>query len=87
MSNVVYGHGFLKALAVLPKAVQERTALSLEWLSVDAFDVRLHTKTLKGELTGCYSFRVGREYRVLFQFVDSGTIQVFDAGHRRDIYR
>ncbi len=87
MSKIVYEQGFLKTVAGLPKAVQVRTALSLEWLSVDAFDSRLHTKPLKGELAGLYSLRIGREYRILFQFIDKDTIQVFDVGHRREIYR
>lgn len=48
-------------------------------------DPRLHTKRVK-ELSGVYSFRITRRYRVLFYFRNNEAI-FFKVGHRKDVYR
>jgi hypothetical protein len=37
----------------------------------DAFDPRLRTHNLKGELSAYWAYSVNREYRILFRFVGS----------------
>lgn len=48
-------------------------------------DPRLHIKRNK-ELSGVYSFRTTRRYRVFFYFRNSEVI-FFKIGHRKDIYK
>jgi mRNA-degrading endonuclease YafQ of YafQ-DinJ toxin-antitoxin module len=42
---------------------------ALEILAADAFDARLKTHKLKGELAGTWACSAGREIRILFEFV------------------
>lgn len=47
----------------------------------------LHTKYLTGRLPGLLSFRITRDWRVIFKFNDAHTIQLIRVRHRKDIYR
>ena len=78
---------FLKEVRRLPKAQQEKLAQLFELMTHDPYDSRLHTKHLSAELVGLLSFRITRDWRVLFRFVDERTIQLVDVGHRKDIYK
>lgn len=86
MIRVVYGPRFLKSVRALPKAQQKKLASLLVVLSRNPLDPRLHAKRLSGELAGFHSFRITRDWRVLYQFVDPTTIQLILAAHRREVY-
>ncbi len=47
-------------------------------------DPRLHTKKLVGSQD--YSFRITRNYRVIFYFYKDETVIFANIGHRKDIY-
>ena len=47
-----------------------RSALKL--LVADAFDPRLRTHKLKGDLAGCWAARAGYDLRIVFEFVPQG---------------
>lgn len=85
--TIVYGPKFLKAAKMLPEVSQKKLAKLLEQIALNPFHPTLHTKRLSGSLAGFLSFRVTREWRVLFQFRDAETIQLMDVAHRRNIYR
>ncbi|MBI2057439.1 MAG: type II toxin-antitoxin system RelE/ParE family toxin [Candidatus Yanofskybacteria bacterium] len=75
---------FEKELKKLPSEIKslfkkQKTTLEDNWL-----DPRLHTKKIK-EIPGVYSFRITRQYRVLFYFSKNNAI-FFSIGHRKDIY-
>ncbi|MDO8530445.1 MAG: hypothetical protein Q7S10_03525 [bacterium] len=84
MTKIIFDDYLVKKLAKLPKDVfkiykkQERI-FTENWL-----DSRLHTKKLIG--VNWYSFRVTRNYRVLFYFQDVDVVVFTDIGHRKDIY-
>ena len=86
MISIVYGSYFLKAAKLLPTLEQTRLAKLLNLLSNNPFDSRLHSKKLSGSLAGLFSFRIGRDWRALYQFLDPHTIQLVNVGHRKDIY-
>jgi len=86
MVGVVYHARFLKETRTLPKSQQKKLARLIELLADDPYDARLHTKHLSGELIGVLSFRVTRDWRVLFCFLDEETIKLLAVGHRSDIY-
>ena len=87
MMRLRYERDFLKSAKRLPRKIQERLASSLETLQEQPFHPTLHTKRLSGSLEGILSYRVTRDYRVTFLFLDEKTIQLLDVSHRKDIYR
>ena len=87
MVEIVYGNQFKKFAQNLPKLQKEKLALLLLILNENPFDQRLHSKSLRGPLEGFFSFRITRDWRVIFQFIDQNTIQLIVTMHRKDIYR
>jgi addiction module RelE/StbE family toxin len=85
--NVVYSKNFLKAVSLLPVQIQEKLDGLLATLAEEPFHPLLHTKQLTGELRKSYSFRVTRDWRVIFEFETRDTIRLVTVGHRKDIYR
>mgnify|MGYP001577677029 CR=1 FL=1 len=83
MILIVYGKHFLKSVKALPLLEQKRLSKLLEIMAIDPFDGRLHAKKLSGPLTGLFSFRIGRDWRVLFQFLNARTVQLTDIGNRK----
>ena len=86
MIGIVYGKTFLKSAKLLPKLQQKKLALLLEIIQMNPFDERLHSKHLTGALTGIVSFRITRDWRVMFQFMQPDVIQLLRVAHRKDIY-
>ncbi len=87
MVKIVYGKPFIRSARKLPSELQEKLASLLESLSNNPFHPRLRAKPLSGVLAGFYSFRITREYRVIFQFIQVDEIKLIKVGHRKDIYR
>ncbi|OGL99469.1 hypothetical protein A2318_01730 [Candidatus Uhrbacteria bacterium RIFOXYB2_FULL_45_11] len=87
MMRIEYGNKFLKSVQKLPFEQQEKLDALLEVFSANPYDTSLHTKKLTGTLTGFFSFRISRDWRVIFSFIDPVTVRVVLAKHRKDIYR
>lgn len=87
MIELIYTNHFLKASKKLPILIQDKLAAKLEILSKNPFHAFLHTKSLTGLLSEFYSFRITREWRVIFCFLNSKTIKLIDVAHRKDIYK
>ena len=87
MMDIVYGKAFLKSVKKLPVRQQRKLADLLEFLCENPFHSRLHTKQLSGELVGFYSFRITREWRVIFQFINIYKVKLVIIEHRKDIYK
>lgn len=87
MIQIVYSNYFIKSVRKFPKKQQEKLAELLEILKKNPFHSLLHTKSLSGRLTGFYSFRITREWRVIFKFITPKEIQLVESGHRKDIYK
>lgn len=85
--RIFYDKSFLKTAENLPKNIQIKLATQIELLQQSPFHPLLHSKQLGGELAGFLSFRITREWRVIFYFKDSEIIQLFKIAHRKDIYR
>lgn len=64
------------------RLLDEDMALFLE----NPRDVRLHIKPLSGALKGFWSFRVGRNHRVLYRQLSSTVFLFYDIDDRKDIY-
>lgn len=87
MIQIVYSNYFIKTVRKLPVKQQEKLTELLEILKKNPFYPLLHTKSLSEQLTGFYSFRITREWRVIFQFIAPEKIQLVEVGHRKDIYK
>ncbi|OGZ33876.1 MAG: hypothetical protein A3I88_01145 [Candidatus Portnoybacteria bacterium RIFCSPLOWO2_12_FULL_39_9] len=87
MIQIVYGNHFLKSAKKLPKKQQIKLAKLLEIFKENPFHRLLQTKSLTGPLAGFYSFRITRDWRVIFEFINPQTIKLIEAAHRKDIYR
>jgi addiction module RelE/StbE family toxin len=87
MISLVYGNNFLSSVRKIPRQQQEKLANLLELFQDNPFYPKLHTKHLTGKLSGFYSFRITRDWRVIFQFLSPQEIQLLEAKHRKDIYR
>lgn len=84
MITIIETGDFSKKLDKLPENIlkiyhKHKRIFSLNWL-----DARLHTKKLIGSED--YSFRITRNYRVIFYFYEDETVVFVDIGHRKDIY-
>jgi len=83
ISTVHVTPDFEKAFLRLPKYVQTLATRKDQWFRKDAFDPRLRTHKLKGELS---AYSVNREYRVLFRFLGPSEALYYDIG-THEIYR
>jgi mRNA-degrading endonuclease RelE of RelBE toxin-antitoxin system len=84
--KIVQTDDFKKALAKLPLSAQKAFVIQESRFVENPRDSRLHIKKLQG-LEGVFSFRVTREYRVLFYFHAEKVVIFFAVGHRKDVYR
>lgn len=87
MIALVFGDGFLRSAEKLPVTQQNKLARLLLLLKENPFHPTLHAKPLSGRFSGLYSFRITRDWRVIFQFVEPRKIKLLDVAHRKDIYR
>jgi len=77
---------FEKTFARLPKQIRKLASRKDRWFRSDAFDARLRTHKLKGELADYWAYSVNREYRVLFRFLGPHEVIYYDIG-THEIYR
>lgn len=87
MMRLVYHPDFLKRVRRIPDAQQRKLAKLLVVLKKNPHEALLHVKRLSSPLVGLFSFRISRDWRTLFQFIDEETILLVDVAHRKDIYR
>ncbi len=85
--KIVFEKQFLKAVQGIPLNIQTKLANLIELLKINPYHPLLHTKQLTGNLSGLLSFRVTREWRVIFYFRDTETIQLLELAHRKEIYK
>ncbi len=83
---VFYGSGFESSARKLEKKLKNQLVKQIDFLESDPFHSKLHTKPLTGELSGFYSFRIGRDYRVIFFFKEKAEIHLVKVAKRDEIY-
>lgn len=87
MCVLIFGEGFLASVKKLGKKIILKVSENLKLLQQNLFNSKLHTKPLHGKLAGFYSFRIGRDYRIIFRFLNNRTILLITASHRKEIYK
>lgn len=87
MLRVRFDSRFLRQVQKLPQAERYKLSRLVVFVSENVFDPRLHTKKLGPPLEGQYSFRITRDWRVIFRFTSETEIFLTRVEHRKDIYR
>lgn len=89
MPRVLESEPFSKATRKLPKSQQDKLGILVELLRSNPNDPLLHTKRLSGKMSDWYSFRITRDWRVTFKYLDEEdeTILLLNVAHRKDVYR
>lgn len=83
--KIVYAEEFYKKFKKLPAEIKDNYKKQEAIFKQNWRDSRLHIKKLKGHPMP-FSFRITRNYRVLFAFVDKDTALFATIGHRKDSY-
>lgn len=84
--NIVYAKEFVKQFEKLPQSIQDLYRKQEVIFKNNWLDRRLHIKKLKDHPYP-FSFRITRNYRVLFIFVSPDTVLFATIGNRKDVYR
>jgi addiction module RelE/StbE family toxin len=87
MPRLLESEHFLKSAQKLPKHQQQKLADLIEHLRTNPKDPLLHAKKLSGKMSAWHSFRITRDWRVVFEFLSEETILLLKVAHRKDIYR
>ncbi len=82
--QLLYKNLAAKEIQKLPKQIQKRLRLKLEWFITQA-DPLQFAEPLTKPADAQYRFRIGT-YRVLFD-VENHAIVILHVQHRRDVYR
>lgn len=84
--NIVYSDDFHKQFYRLPNRIQKLYRVKEKNFRNDWRNSRLDIKKLKDHLFP-FSFRINRQYRVLFIFVQENKVLFGAIGHRKDVYK
>jgi len=87
MIEVEYNRDFLKDLKKLPRSIQKKLGDLEDMFRENPFHPELHSKGLHGKLRNLYSFRITRDYRVIYLFLDEEKALFLFVGHRKDVYK
>ncbi len=85
--SVIRLGSFERALKKLSRDIRARAEEQVGLIESNQRDPRLHIKKLGEPLEGVFSFRITRNYRVLFYCDVKNNIILFDADNRKDVYR
>ena len=84
--TIHYTSSFIRGFRELPREIQKLAVRQEEIFRRNPDDPRLHRKTLKGRLKGLMSFRVTRNYRVLYAWKEKENALFYEIGDRKFIY-
>ena len=84
--NIHYTSDFIKSFKRLPKEIQTMATRQEAIFKQNPQDPRLHSKSLKGDLKGLSSFRITRNYRLLYVWKDKRNVVFYEIGDRKWIY-
>lgn len=83
---IIYSDGFYKQFNRLPNRIQKLYRTKEDIFRQNWRNSGLDVKKLKDHHYP-FSFRINRQYRVLFIFVKENTALFGAVGHRKDVYR
>ena len=87
MIKINYHKKFAKEFEKLPFSIKLKLISLEKTFLEDPFGDAIYIKKLKGKLSSFFSFRVTRDYRVIFRFTSKDEVDFLSVRHRKDIYR
>lgn len=87
MTEILYTPEFERRYHELPLAIQKKAEKREAIFRKNPFHSSLKTEKLEPRKKEYWSFRIDREYRILFRFDDSKRIIFISCGHHNWIYR
>lgn len=86
MTEIVYTPEFARRYHDLPLAIQKKAEKCERIFRANSFHPSLHTEKLQPRGKQYWSFRIDRDYRILFRFADNRHIIFLTCGHHNWIY-
>jgi addiction module RelE/StbE family toxin len=85
--KIRYTKTFVKKFQSLPQKIKLAYSELEPLFKKNPFHPRLHSKGLHGKLRNFYSFRITRDYRVVYEFLSDDEAALITVRHRKDIYK
>ena len=87
MAEIFVTEEFEKQYQKLPLAIQKKAEKKEKIFCQDPFYPSLHTEKLEPRSKEVWSFRIDKEYRILFRHINPNKILFLACGHHNWIYR
>ena len=87
MTDIVYADEFKDRYKELPLTTQKKAERREPIFRKSPFHPSLRTEKLKPKEKEYWSFRIDKDYRVLFRFTGDSTVIFLTCGHHNWIYR
>ena len=78
--RILYSPEFARRYKKLSPEVQKKTEGREVIFRNNPFDPRLHTHKLHGNLSDFWAFSVDQRYRIIFAFMENGTVKFYAIG-------
>ncbi len=85
--EIVITEEFEKRFANLPPALQKRALKQEKLFRKNPFHPSLHTEKLEPKAREVWSFRIDKNYRILFRFLDGTKVLLLTVGPHDWIYK
>ena len=87
MIEILVTEEFIKRYNELPISIQKKAEKKEKIFRQNPFHPSLHTEKLEPKNRQVWSFRIDKEYRILFKFINGNKILFMTCGHHNWIYQ
>ena len=87
MLEIFYTAEFKERYNMLPAVIQKKAEKQEKIFRQNHFHPSLHTEKLEPKGKEVWSFRIDKEYRILFKFSSPNKAILYTCGHHNWIYR
>jgi len=85
--KILLSDGFRENFSCLEKQIQKRADKQIMIFRNNPFHPSLHTEKLIPKSKEVWSFRIDKQYRIIFRFLDKGNVLFLNVGSHDWIYR
>ena len=86
MIEIFYAAEFEKRYKDLPAIIQKKAERKEQLFRANPFHPSLKTEKLEPKSKEYWSFRIDREYRIIFRFKDDSSVYFLTCGHHNWVY-
>ena len=87
MVEIIITEEFKECYQLLPKSIQKKAEKQERLFRRNIFHPSLHAEKLEPRGKETWSFRIDKEYRILFKFITRDKILFLVCGHHNWIYK